>query len=604
MAGIYGKMSISPKPRGGALPVYQGASGVYVSGADMSARLSDSASRLFGSAREESSKAWGNVARAANNAVQTGIAAYEDYSKSKATQLLDEYRRRVREAMYGENGILTRKGEAAFTADSDVAARSQEIREDVLGEYKDSLAGNFFAMRARDVDADNVLAAQKYKGNEFRTWQNRNDLAAVQEATDRALAHYNDFEQFGKATAEALWHMRERLTRDGYSGEALDRELKELSSGIFKGGIAQALAADDLSGARRLLAEGAKGSGRMTTTDIAVSKAGIKSHAKALEARARAERERADAARVAAMSASVWENTKGLPWEERNEAAIESIAAMTEDPKERRELYAAYERDAAFQKIREDAAAGKAARELAEDAFARDILPGEFMAELDRREDIDPKTRARAVELFRGDVKESPKNRAALRDLRAGIDNGVARSVDDVEAFAFNHGLTPSQTKDALSYLEGGGKTGGLTQTKLDRMWKNATGGRAPDDLYEWIRGQLPDGKKPTDKDLEELMAKFAMKGITPGSGLISDSETYLDALRNRRGNDWLPDLSSAEYREISGMLRARGLPYTRRDAQEWKRREVLGLAYQPTDIDKALGTAAMATRILSGEKE
>ena len=179
-------MSISPKPRGGALPVYQGASGVYVSGADMSARLSDSASRLFGSAREESSKAWGNVARAANNAVQTGIAAYEDYSKSKATQLLDEYRRRVREAMYGENGILTRKGEAAFTADSDVAARSQENCEDVLGEYKDSLAGNFFAMRARDVDADNVLAAQKYKGNEFRTWQNRNDLAAVQEKPQTA----------------------------------------------------------------------------------------------------------------------------------------------------------------------------------------------------------------------------------------------------------------------------------------------------------------------------------------------------------------------------------------------------------------------------------
>lgn len=597
MAGIYGKMSISPKPRGGALPVYQGASGVYVSGADMSARLSDSASRLFGSAREESSKAWGNVARAANNAVQTGIAAYEDYSKSKATQLLDEYRRRVREAMYGENGILTRKGEAAFTADSDVAARSQEIREDVLGEYKDSLAGNFFAMRARDVDADNVLAAQKYKGNEFRTWQNRNDLAAVQEATDRALAHYNDFEQFGKATAEALWHMRERLTRDGYSGEALDRELKELSSGIFKGGIAQALAADDLSGARRLLAEGAKGSGRMTTTDIAVSKAGIKSHAKALEARARAERERADAARVAAMSASVWENTKGLPWEERNEAAIESIAAMTEDPKERRELYAAFTQDLRFQKIREDAAKGRAARELAADALARNVLPGAFVAELDQREDIPLEVRENAIRLYRGDIKENRENRSALVRLREDIDDARVRNTEEIEAYAFNHGMTNAQIKSACAYLEDGGKMKGLTQSKLAKMWKDATGGRAPDDLYDWVKDQLPDGRQPTDKELEALLGAFYAQGISSGVMWPFNGETWLEAKRNQRGNEWLPELSGDEYRELAGLLQARGLPHSRADAQRYKKYVIMGLKDEPeTEAEKALEAARMAS--------
>ena len=182
------------------------------------------------------------------------------------------------------------------------------------------------------------------------------------------------------------------------------------------------------------------------------------------------------------------------------------------------------------------------------------------------------------MELFRGEVKESPKNRAALRDLRADIDNGAARSSEDVEAFAFNHGLTPSQTKDALAYLEDNGKTGGLTQTRLDRLWKNAAGGRAPDDLFQWVRDQLPDGKKPTDKDLEDLMAKFAVRGTSPGKGWLFDGETLLEALRAHRGNEWLPDVSGAEFREISAVLRARGLPHTMEAARRYKKNVIMGI--------------------------
>ena len=597
MAGIYGTMSISRRPRGGALPVYQGSSGVYAPGADMSGRLSDSAGRLFGAAGEEEAGAWGKAARAANNAVRTGLAAYEDYSKSKATQLLAEYRRRMREAMYGENGILTRKGEAAFTADDDVAARSRELREQVLGEYGDSLVGNFFAMRAREVDADNLLAAQKYKGDEFRTWQNRNDLAAAEEAADRARAWYNSPEQFGKAAAEALWHTRERLARDGYGGEALERELKEVSSGIFKGGIEQALAANDLAGARRLLAEGSGESGRMTSADIAVSRASIRAHAKRLEERAKANARRARETRLTALSASVWESTKGLPWKEREEAAIESIAAMTDDPKERRALYAAFNQDLQFQKIREDAARGRTARELAADARARNVLPGAFVAELDRREDVPREVRERAVRLYRGDIKENQENRSALVRLREDIDDARVRNTEEIDAYAFNHGMTDAQIENAYAYLEGGGKMKGLTQSKLAKMWQDATGGRAPDDLYDWVKGQLPDGRQPTDKELEALLGAFYMQGISPGVMWPFNGETWLEAKRNQRGNEWLPELSGDEYRELTGLLQARGLPHSRADAQRYKKYAIMGLKDEPeTEAEKALEAARMAS--------
>ena len=591
MAGIYGTMSISHRPRGGALPVYQGSSGVYAPGADMSGRLSDSAGRLFGAAGEEEANAWGKAARAADNAVQTGLAAYEDYSKSKATQLLDEYRRRMREAMYGENGILTRKGEAAFTADDDVAARSREVREQVLGEYGDSLVGNFFAMRAREVDADNLLAAQKYKGDEFRTWQNRNDLAAAEEAADRARAWYNSPEQFGKAAAEALWHTRERLARDGYGGEALERELKEVSSGIFKGGIEQALAANDLAGARRLLAEGSGESGRMTSADIAVSGASIKAHAKRLEEQAKANARRAQETRLTALSASVWESTKGLPAKEREEAAIESIAAMTADPKERRALYAAFNQDLQFQKIREDAEASRMARELVEMGRREKMPPTQFKAMLAARVSNE-EARKRADALYMGELQETPQNRENMKNIFVAIDQRQVRNGDELEALIINGRLTEKQAREARDYMDSGGKMGKLSFENLNKRWKNLGGplenDRMPLDVYEALKVELADGKQPNEQELNRALSLLAMPGATPGRDswfTISGTrnEPYYQALQAGRGGEWLPDITPEEYRQYSAEMQQLGLSFVSYPmAREYKKVRAMGIAPSP----------------------
>jgi hypothetical protein len=89
-------------------------------------------------------------------------------------------------------------------------------------------------------------------------FQDRTDKAAFSEAAEMAITGYADPKSFAKGTGEALYFQEQLLRRQGYSGEALERGLKESSSKIFAGGIEQALAADDVVSARRLLAEGSR----------------------------------------------------------------------------------------------------------------------------------------------------------------------------------------------------------------------------------------------------------------------------------------------------------------------------------------------------------
>lgn len=254
MAGVYGNMLAIPnRGRGGALPTYQGGNQPYTPGANVSARLSDAGGQIAGASAEASARALGNLAGAADKAVQTGVRAYEDYSKTRATQLLVEYQTRVNDAMYGEGGILTRKGDAAFDADKELARRSQEIREEVLGDYKGSLAGNFFDVRIREFDANNMLKAQKYRGDQYDAWSFREDIAAADMFAKRAAQNYANPEEFIRDAAQAEWHIKSALGRKGYGPEAMAKGIADARSAVLGMSIQQAIANGDMAGAERLL---------------------------------------------------------------------------------------------------------------------------------------------------------------------------------------------------------------------------------------------------------------------------------------------------------------------------------------------------------------
>lgn len=257
---IYAPMVI--KGRGGALPEYQRQSGNYAPGAGVSARFDDSAARIATAGMSAGSdalpRALANLGKSIRDATVLGVKAYDDYSQAKAIEALTIYRREMNSALYGDDGILTRQGEEAFTADNQREERAQKLRRELL---KDTNATTqyYFNLRADEFDSDTSLKAQRYAQDQRTNWFNRNDEAAAQERADFAMASFASPEDFTKGTGEALWFGEQLLRRKGYSGEALQHGLKEMRSKIFRGGIQQALARGDIAAATRLLSQGSGG---------------------------------------------------------------------------------------------------------------------------------------------------------------------------------------------------------------------------------------------------------------------------------------------------------------------------------------------------------
>ena len=66
-------------------------------------------------AEEDEREAAGRFAATAGRAAQTAAQAWDDYQTSRATQAFNAFQTSMQERMYGEDGIFTRQGEAAFS---------------------------------------------------------------------------------------------------------------------------------------------------------------------------------------------------------------------------------------------------------------------------------------------------------------------------------------------------------------------------------------------------------------------------------------------------------------------------------------------------------
>lgn len=286
---IYQRMTI--QGRGGALPTYQSQQAPYVPGQGVSGRLSDARAEIEGAGERAKLNAIAGLGKAVKGAVEVGLDAANDYAKTKATELVTRYKSGMRQSLYGDGGILTREGESAFTANMDTMKRSKELRGELLKDMQGSLVEQMFNAVIDPEEAEYSLKAQEYEGKQYRVYQDRTDTAAFNEAAESAMYGYADGKTWAKGVGEALHFQERMLRRKGYTGEALERGLKESSSKIFAGGIEQALASNDLASARRLLQQG-EGS-RMTAEDAAKARKAITTKAEALEKKAEANRVKA-----------------------------------------------------------------------------------------------------------------------------------------------------------------------------------------------------------------------------------------------------------------------------------------------------------------------
>jgi hypothetical protein len=131
---IYNRMTI--KGRGGALPTYQSQQAPYVPGQGINARVSGADAKILARGYNMEAKAMEGLVKAGKNAVDVGLQAANDYAKTKATELVTQYKMGMRQSMYGKDG--------PFFIDLQESVSARRIKErcalghdqsDTVGEY-------------------------------------------------------------------------------------------------------------------------------------------------------------------------------------------------------------------------------------------------------------------------------------------------------------------------------------------------------------------------------------------------------------------------------------------------------------------------------------
>lgn len=405
---------------------------------------------------------------------------------------------------------------------------------------------------------------QAYGRQQKAAWEESVLTGEIEDFQNLAAQNYNNPEliEFNRSA------LRERIEnmRPGMDNRAL---LSRIDEGAAESIISGYLSHDDIKGARGALNEyrGLLGD-KVNAVELQ-----IRNRADALEAKARADAERAQReAEKRLVSGTVSEILSGVSdypsLEEQREAAFAQVDLIA-DPTVRDKVRTEIRQEMSWKKDMEDATVSREVRQYQELARREGWTPRQASENVNHAE-ISDKAKEKLFKDYDGRAeKVTPKNKAALDELRRQIDLGAERGgidrndSDKIDAFIERHALTYEQAKAAHQYAEQGGAAGKLTQTHLNQAYKilfpKKKPATMPADLFDLVASELEPGKPVTDAQVRKIIARL----YTDGSGWFSES--YADALRKGKGTQWAPDIDvpESERRRIEMILRDNGITAT-----------------------------------------
>ena len=276
---------------------------------------------------------------------------------------------------------------------------------------------------------------------------------------------------------------------------------------------------------------------------------------------------------------SITSQVQGLPLEEREAAAMNMLSDV-EAPEVRAAAASLVGAQLRFLEAKEKAQTALAMKNFAAKVKADDIDPinaerlmDEFGVPADKRED--------AMKIAYGKVEENAANRAALDEIRRGIDLGEITTVQQIEVAGVNARMTDTQIKAARTYLERGGKLKGASLSSVDTLYKKLSGkSNMPDGFYDSVVKFIPDGKVPSEVEMRKIISNLIMDGHVEGAWF---GDKLYEAVEDKSYGKWLPDLTDDDREQIEPILRDKGLPVTDRAMKEYKKAIIMGLP-MPTD--------------------
>lgn len=259
MAGVYGNMLIPLKPRGGALPEYQGGGAPYVPGSGMGGRLSGEGARVAAAAVKVAAQADADrgaavagLAKAADHAVQVGLKAYGDYESAVAQNAFNHYQQ---EEMRLRAELNTLEGKNALGAEG-VEARLARWRADArerLGADLGDIGQRMFSRAADKLDAQSDAWAVGKVNRENIAFQNTVSEGSILNARNLALENPGDEAALANAVGVIKAEYERMGARSGWDEGFRDAKFAEARGKLVGEMISGALAGDKLGTAQTLL---------------------------------------------------------------------------------------------------------------------------------------------------------------------------------------------------------------------------------------------------------------------------------------------------------------------------------------------------------------
>lgn len=275
---------------------------------------------------------------------------------------------------------------------------------------------------------------------------------------------------------------------------------------------------------------------------------------------------------------SIHAAVQGLPPQEQEARAASFIAAVP-DPDMRKSMLSRLKDDIAVESMRQKATDYEQGRKYRELVQTQGLLPSQALAGVDSIQGMSDEGREKLrASLNKEAQKATPQNTQALNDLLRQIDTGAIAEDTAIDSYAFDKSLTDKQVKQAKEYLQKGGNKGGVSFSRVERIYKRMGKGKTmPPDVFELVLQNIEPGKPATDERLQQTLANLYMEGESIGSGWWWDKdETYADALEQGRGDTWLPDVTEDEKKAITAILRQAGVKVTDERIRKYKKSEIM----------------------------
>lgn len=269
---------------------------------------------------------------------------------------------------------------------------------------------------------------------------------------------------------------------------------------------------------------------------------------------------------------NIVDGVQNMPKEERDAAAFGMLDEIN-DLEIRRELIGVVNEQLRYLDAREEVATALTVKEMA-DRIQRDGLDPIAAEKMLEQSGMKEEARAAAMERAFGKITENAANRAALDELRMRIDRKEITDKAAIEVAAMNSRMTNEQIKAAMRYLDEGGKFKNATITIVESTFRKLSGQyKMPEGFYDVVISKLPDGKTPSDKELENIISNLIMSD----GGVLFFRETLFEAMQKNRDSKWLPSIDDADRKRISPLVEQEGLAPTDENIRKYKKALLLG---------------------------